>query len=73
MKFELEIELGNEAMLNAEDVAATLAQVAHELKFSRVSSGINGNIRDINGNTVGSWEFTEAGWQPAFRARDSRG
>lgn len=58
MKFKLEIELGNAAMLTAENVAGALNRVSYELDTSETPGGLSGNIRDINGNTVGSWKFT---------------
>jgi hypothetical protein len=51
--FSLKIDLGNDLMLNADDVAAALEQVAR-----RVHSGaLLGKIKDENGNTVGAFEF----------------
>lgn len=54
MKFQLEIELGNDAMQTTEDVAEALEQVAKEL--SLIVSGW-GSIRDRNGNKVGTWKL----------------
>lgn len=55
MKFTLEIKLGNAEMQEDRDIAAALNDVA-----SRVFMGqTEGAIRDINGNTVGSFELTE--------------
>lgn len=65
MRFTLQIELGNEAMMTIYDVACALRKTADKLDglpadalpkeldpFDR-----SGNIRDENGNTVGSWKF----------------
>jgi len=52
--FTLSIELGNVAMASAEMVADALRAVA-----DRVTEKDFGNIRDINGNTVGEWAFEE--------------
>ena len=52
-KFTLTITLGNEAMQTNEDVAEALRVAA-----SRIESRALPLIRDINGNNVGSWEFT---------------
>ena len=67
MTFKLQIELGNAAMLTAENVAGALNRVSYELDTSEAPGSLSGNVRDHNGNTVGSWEFTKAGWQPAFK------
>lgn len=54
MKFTLEITMGNDAMRTPEDIATALGDVA-----SRVQAGYgNGNIRDLNGNAVGTYEIT---------------
>lgn len=52
--FTLSIELGNVAMASAEMVAEALRAVA-----DRVTEQDYGNIRDINGNSVGEWAFEE--------------
>ena len=52
-KFTLDIDLGNDAMQTADDVAEALRRVAKRLEADRdLSSGL---IRDLNGNTVGVW------------------
>ena len=58
MTFSLKIKLGNEAMQTPEDVAAALRSVAQAVDRVGVSSGEYGTIRDLNGNTVGSWRVT---------------
>lgn len=60
MKFKLEIELENVAMQDQHDVATALKNVAERLG-KLVSSnfgpyGLEGKIKDRNGNTVGKWE-----------------
>ena len=50
-KFKCEIELGNDAMQSNEQIARALLDVADALLSTDI-----GNIRDENGNTVGSWE-----------------
>jgi Flp pilus assembly protein TadG len=52
--FKLSIELGNDAMQTAEDVANALQDIADEL----ASGASDGHIRDDNGNTVGTWELS---------------
>jgi len=57
-KFNLEIDLGNVAMLRPVDIAIALHQVADRL----VDEGrnlVSASIRDLNGNTVGFWEIRE--------------
>jgi len=57
MKLKLEIELGNDAMTTPLDV---LEAVGRSLD-NRISddepltTGLRNIIRDVNGNTVGSW------------------
>jgi hypothetical protein len=52
MTFTLTIKLGNEAMKSASDVSKALEEVSR-----RMGTNIEeGKIRDINGNTVGSWK-----------------
>jgi hypothetical protein len=56
-KFSLEIELGNEAMMTTSHVRAALRELAEHMVKNAVVTCANGTIRDINGNTVGKWEF----------------
>jgi len=54
-KFTLQIELGNEAMQTPDDIADALQRTA-----SHVQAGYgNGTIRDLNGNSVGSYDIGE--------------
>lgn len=52
MKFVLEIELGNDAMRSCYHVAKALHDITKRLKDT---GDMEGKIRDINGNTVGSF------------------
>lgn len=52
--FVLIINLGDDAMQSAEDIARALQDAARRI---RVSSAYNGSIRDINGNQVGSFDI----------------
>lgn len=55
MKFTLTIELGNDAMKSPEDIADALRKAA-----SHIQAGYgNGSVRDLNGNTVGSYDITD--------------
>lgn len=64
-KFLVEIELGNEAMLTADDIARTLYALADKIIESTGSdpltdhAGLFRNIRDYNGNTVGLWRISK--------------
>lgn len=51
--FTLRIELGNAAMCRVEDVAEAVRRLAERLE----SGDESGNVYDVNGNTVGSFEF----------------
>jgi hypothetical protein len=59
--FELKITLGNDAMQTPTDVAAALKDLAEKLEL--IGDGPvdpydgSGKIRDLNGNTVGTWRF----------------
>lgn len=53
MKFKLEIEMGNAAMLTADDIEGALGRV----QLGDPKIGEQGKIRDLNGNPVGSWKF----------------
>jgi hypothetical protein len=63
MKFTLTIELGNEAMQTALDVAEALRGTADRLFMYRqglpdkFGANEKGHIKDENGNWVGSWEI----------------
>jgi hypothetical protein len=62
MRFELKIELGDDAMRTPPNVASALKLVAkHVLNdlYGRFTLGDYGTIRDVNGNTVGRWELVE--------------
>ncbi len=61
-KFTLEIELGNDAMNSASDIAGALIKVAKRIEMNNysVESSIVRGIMDENGNSVGSWEIDTA-------------
>ena len=56
-KFTLEIELGNEAMLTASDVAEQLFYLCSKLKIHGFEAP--SAIMDTNGNKVGEWDLTD--------------
>jgi hypothetical protein len=58
MKFQLTITLGNDAMLNEQDLADAIRRVAQSVEQFEIVAGstiIGGTTRDDNGNKVGSW------------------
>jgi hypothetical protein len=61
MKFTLEIELGNEAMQTAEDVAEFLREKLVRRVEACTFDLPEGPylVKDRNGNTVGEWSVTE--------------
>lgn len=63
MKFKMEITLGNEAMQTGLDVATALQKVGSHIREYNEKDlpGAEGNIRDINGNTVGKWKVDDEG------------
>jgi len=60
-QFILKITLGNEAMITGYDIAGALSEVIEQLKTGEYSlSGFKGygwNIKDVNGNAVGTWQM----------------
>ena len=67
--FDLNIELGNAAMLTGDDVAAALRKVADRVENQTTHSvnddgerqvdEMDGRIFDENGNRVGNWAISE--------------
>lgn len=55
-RFILEIEMGNDAMVNEHDIAGALTSISNELIAMGLLYHETYNIRDINGNTVGHYE-----------------
>lgn len=53
--FVLRIQLGNNGMQTAEDVAGALRATADHLATKWVA-GAYGYVHDTNGNNVGEWE-----------------
>lgn len=62
MKFTLEIELGDEALQTLADVQAAIAASRRSLADGNepLEIGDSDRLWDINGNTVGKWEVTDA-------------
>lgn len=61
-KLKLEIELENDAVRNVNSVAALLGVVAKDVRSKAptdLGACLPKKIRDINGNTVGSWQIVE--------------
>ena len=55
MRFQLTIDLGNDAMRTPDDIAGALRQVA-----STVQGGTgSGKVWDVNGNNVGTFDITD--------------
>jgi hypothetical protein len=51
-RFDLSIELGNDAMQDGLDVAAALREIADRIEHDLEARG---KVRDANGNTVGEY------------------
>jgi len=59
MTFTLKITMGNAAMLAYGDIADALRQTADKIgRYAEPQQGDSENIRDENGNKVGSWKIT---------------
>lgn len=52
-RFELKIELENDAMMTRRDVARALRALADRIQGGEPY----GKVRDVNGNSVGHWGF----------------
>jgi hypothetical protein len=61
MRFTLEIEMGNEAMLTYADIAFAVRRIFPDFanRSEEVDEDENGNLYDANGNKVGTWAVTE--------------
>lgn len=55
MKLSIRIDSENEACSTREDVRAILSRLINSGKLSNAESGQEYTIRDLNGNTVGSY------------------
>ncbi len=56
-KFVLEIDIGNDDMRLPTHVAEVLATVAKQIPHVVMIKGVTTKIKDINGNTIGSWSY----------------
>lgn len=54
-KFHLAIELDTDAMQTSADIASALTRTVDDILSGGLVAGV---IRDANGNTVGTWEFS---------------
>lgn len=54
-EFKLEISLGNDAMQNERHVGEAVMGVGEAVKNGRMA----GSVRDVNGNTVGTYWFED--------------
>jgi hypothetical protein len=59
MKFTLEIELGNDAMMTGADVIKSLKNSLKDEEELPLDEGTAGMLWDENGNTVGKWSVSE--------------
>jgi hypothetical protein len=59
--FNLTIALGNDAMQNGDDIAEALRHTASRVEAGGLETLQSGPVRDLNGNTVGSWEVRDDG------------
>lgn len=65
MKFTLEIKIGNDAMLDYDDLSQVLIGMARKMDFRYregldIVSGANSTVRDSNGNRVGHWSIEDS-------------
>lgn len=59
MKFRLDIELGNAAMTDSDDVAQALLSHAGKIAAVMGEEGDSGIVRDESGAKVGEWKFSD--------------
>jgi len=57
-QFILTITLGNDAMMNGNDLYGPLKNLADKLSWYDNLKDCQGTIKDKNGNTVGSWKVS---------------
>jgi hypothetical protein len=55
-QFTLKITLGNEAMQTGSDIAESLREIANRIETYDSMKFPETKIRDINGNSVGTWK-----------------
>lgn len=59
MKFIVEIELGNDQMKTPVHLSGALLALSRRIQdIPSVRREDDGRIKDLNGNTVGSWKLT---------------
>lgn len=61
MLLNIQIKLGNEAMLTGGDVESCIrrSKLSDKYAYQELSDGDSGVLRDTNGNVVGSWIVVE--------------
>jgi hypothetical protein len=67
--FRLEFETDNDAFVEDAhgEIARILAGLAMDFTNGVPAPGVGGGIRDVNGNTVGKWQYTpgeDQSWDP---------
>jgi hypothetical protein len=56
-KFVLEIDIGNDATLLPTHIASLLLDVVKKIPHVIMMKGTTTKIKDVNGNTVGTWAY----------------
>lgn len=59
MRLQISINLDNDSFLKTAEVQRILRQIADRMAEPLPRDGLDRQIRDINGNTVGSWGIYE--------------
>ena len=57
--FQLNVSMDNAAFEWPHDLSRILRELADKLENRQIYPGMEGPLRDINGNTVGQWEVVE--------------
>lgn len=58
--FEVQLTLGNSAMLTGADIARELRKIADEIQHVKNPRPMHGGtVRDVNGNRVGHFEIKD--------------
>ncbi len=55
--FKVDLDIGNDAMQTAEDVAGALIRIAAMVKRDGLLRNSEQSVRDINGNRVGAFKY----------------
>lgn len=56
-KFVIDLDLGNDAMKLPQHIADALVAIAKQVPNVAMMKGISTKVKDVNGNTIGTWSY----------------